>query len=221
MKMSEPSTLPLFNETELPLTRSPVVSPAKTLAALESELASRVSDRDCGQSSRVLLANFDPDTRSWRTSQTCVLEDLERFSETWPRSGMMRTGSAFQRKPLAPLTDETGSGSLPTPTVGDSKSARNSTARRNKIPPTGIHAGHTLTDFVTLWPTPTAVNNTGGAALCKWGGAGAREKLRRMVTPEELNGPLNPTWVEWLMGFPLGWTDCGPSETRSSPRSSK
>jgi hypothetical protein len=21
------------------------------------------------------------------------------------------------------------------------------------------------------------------------------------------NGHLNPTWVEWLMGFPLGWTD--------------
>jgi hypothetical protein len=20
-------------------------------------------------------------------------------------------------------------------------------------------------------------------------------------------GQLNPTWVEWLMGFPLGWTD--------------
>jgi hypothetical protein len=26
-------------------------------------------------------------------------------------------------------------------------------------------------------------------------------------------GPLNPTWVEWLMGFPLGWTDLGVSET--------
>ena len=26
-------------------------------------------------------------------------------------------------------------------------------------------------------------------------------------------GALNPTWVEWLMGFPLGWTDCAPSAT--------
>ncbi len=27
-------------------------------------------------------------------------------------------------------------------------------------------------------------------------------------------GQLNPTWVEWLMGFPLGWTDLNASETR-------
>ena len=25
-------------------------------------------------------------------------------------------------------------------------------------------------------------------------------------------GQLNPTWVEWLMGFPLGWTDLSASE---------
>jgi hypothetical protein len=25
-------------------------------------------------------------------------------------------------------------------------------------------------------------------------------------------GPLNPTWVEWLMGFPAGWTELPPSE---------
>lgn len=26
-------------------------------------------------------------------------------------------------------------------------------------------------------------------------------------------GQLNPMWVEWLMGFPLGWTDLNASET--------
>ena len=26
-------------------------------------------------------------------------------------------------------------------------------------------------------------------------------------------GKLNPTWVEWLMGWPLGWTDLEPLET--------
>jgi hypothetical protein len=26
-------------------------------------------------------------------------------------------------------------------------------------------------------------------------------------------GPLNPAWVEWLMGWPLGWTDLKPLAT--------
>ena len=26
-------------------------------------------------------------------------------------------------------------------------------------------------------------------------------------------GPMNPTWVEWLMGWPTGWTDLHASAT--------
>jgi len=26
-------------------------------------------------------------------------------------------------------------------------------------------------------------------------------------TPSPNGGKLNPMWVEWLMGWPLGWTD--------------
>jgi hypothetical protein len=32
-------------------------------------------------------------------------------------------------------------------------------------------------------------------------------------------GALNPPWVEWLMGFPLGWTALEPSATPLSPKS--
>lgn len=64
-----------------------------------------------------------------------------------------------------------------------------------------------------LWPTPTAVTATGGAALCKWGGSGARAKLRKMVSVMELNGPLNPEWVSWLMGWPKGWSSSMRLET--------
>jgi site-specific DNA-cytosine methylase len=55
-----------------------------------------------------------------------------------------------------------------------------------------------------LIPTPTAMTATGGAAMCKWGGSGARKKLALLFTPEEINGALNPDWVEWLMGYPIG-----------------
>ncbi len=39
---------------------------------------------------------------------------------------------------------------------------------------------------------------------------------KRFSQKTELNsvigGQLNPTWVEWLMGFPIGWTDLSVSE---------
>ena len=37
-----------------------------------------------------------------------------------------------------------------------------------------------------------------------------------MSTLAPTTGRLNPTWVEWLMGWPLGWTDLKPLETDKS-----
>ena len=36
-----------------------------------------------------------------------------------------------------------------------------------------------------------------------------------------LGGTLNPEWVEWLMGYPIGHTACGDSEMPSSRKSRK
>jgi hypothetical protein len=53
-----------------------------------------------------------------------------------------------------------------------------------------------------------------------------REKLaaRNKANLEEViagncngaTGQLNPAWVEWLMGYPIGWTDLKDSEMPSS-----
>lgn len=51
---------------------------------------------------------------------------------------------------------------LPTPTAGDAKSARNSTATRHVLPPTGIHAGDTLTDILVPPGDPTNPPSGGG-----------------------------------------------------------
>jgi hypothetical protein len=59
-----------------------------------------------------------------------------------------------------------------------------------------------------LYPTPDV-----GAA--KGRGKSSAEKRNR------LGGTLNPQWVEWLMGYPEGWTDLSNSETPSSPKSQK
>ncbi len=34
--------------------------------------------------------------------------------------------------------------------------------------------------------------------------------------PSQVGGQLNPPWVEWLMGWPIGWTDLKPLETARS-----
>jgi len=75
----------------------------------------------------------------------------------------------------------------------------------------------TAVKMLVRLPTPTAMTNTGGSAMCKWGGSGARARLREMFSETELNGALNPTWVEWLMGYPLEWTalkDWGTASSR-------
>jgi hypothetical protein len=73
-----------------------------------------------------------------------------------------------------------------------------------------------LRTAVQLWPTPAARDGfpRGYTAPCsaKRLAAGHSVQLPERMSMQE-RGPLNPTWVEWLMGFPLGWTDLEPSET--------
>ena len=69
-----------------------------------------------------------------------------------------------------------------------------------------------LEKYKTMVPTPTT-----GAGLC--GGSGNYQQLLKLeqykiITEKERKsmsrgngGQLNPVWVEWLMGFPIGWTD--------------
>jgi len=82
-----------------------------------------------------------------------------------------------------------------------------------------------LEQAVALWPTPRA------GSMC--GGTGAANQIEEKysdgtITNEERQamragngGKLNPEWVEWLMGFPTGWTDLKDSETPSSHKSPK
>jgi len=75
-----------------------------------------------------------------------------------------------------------------------------------------------------MWPTPTACQGHNNSAMNA--GTGGRAMLAAAASSDEeakamAGGALNPTWVEWLMGFPLGWTVCDALGTRSSRRSSK
>jgi len=63
-----------------------------------------------------------------------------------------------------------------------------------------------------LWPTPTARDWRSGHASENTHAKNSRP-LSEVAARGEVIGQLNPQWVEWLMGFPLGWTDLEGSET--------
>jgi hypothetical protein len=61
----------------------------------------------------------------------------------------------------------------------------------------------------SLWATPTARDYKGGRKpeTLAASGRGETNGLNDAQTCQGQYGSLNPTWVEWLMGFPAGWTD--------------
>jgi len=60
---------------------------------------------------------------------------------------------------------------------------------------------------VRLWPTPTVAGNYNKKGLSKNSGNGLYTAVQKT---EDNRAPLNPEWVEWLMGWPIGWTDLRP-----------
>lgn len=60
------------------------------------------------------------------------------------------------------------------------------------------------------YPTPRASEWKGTGPL---GSKSHKHRVERhyldatVQEVEQASGPLNPAWVEWLMGFPTGWTD--------------
>ncbi len=225
-----------------PLTSSAADSPARTSPTPESEPESTVNARDCGASTPGSFARYDPATSSWKTSQLCLDGEWSEFSETWPRAGMTRNGRAFELPMLAPRTEESESGLWPTPQAHDATGGRG----KNNLFADGHSYPHDLADAV-IWPTPGAtMGERGGRGdllqivggqpnrhTGKWRTPNACDaEPRGPQTPEkgtatghsvhlgdQVGGQLNPAWVEWLMGYPLGWTDCADSATPSSRKS--
>lgn len=84
----------------------------------------------------------------------------------------------------------------PTPTVQDAKNNGSpSQYERNTVP---LNAAVMQRQ---QWPTPSASEH-------KYRLQGDSQQSKCINAP--MNGKLNPDWVEWLMGFPTGWTNPAP-----------
>ena len=214
------------------------VSRVRTYRRLARVPESTAQSRECGDTWPESLARYDRASCLWKTAQCSLLGGWESYSETWPRWGPMRNGACWALPTPVRLTSENASGSWPTPTVQAAKISECSTAvlireyhrsmNRNGAPsclssavagrmwPTPVADGDRRTNYaqggtslryaVRMWPTPTAQDAKNN---------GAPSQMERNTKPlnAEIGGALNPPWVEWLMGWPIGWTGLQPLET--------
>lgn len=134
-----------------------------------------------GDRARESLGSFDPDLRCLKMLGAYSHHQMDFFStalcQTWPRFGMAAAGKLFPLQPLAHPMSETESGSC--------------------VP--------------MKWPTPCATDYKGsgknGVLRDRLDYAVERGATKSKFYSQRTDGKLNPAWVEWLMGFPIGWTD--------------
>lgn len=192
---------------------SPSVSPAK--------VSRRKTRAGSGLSSPELLGYYDHATSSWRTSLDFASEGSEMSSETWPLSGMTRNGTLWRLPRLPRLTFDNVSSLLPTPVTcnyGSNVGGANGRVGKVRYSLTAMAKNGLL----GLWPTPGARLGTArGPQPERYFNPARSNDLDDAVAAMGDSGPLNPAWVEWLMGFPPGWTDCVLWETPSSHKSRK
>lgn len=199
-------------------------SRARTSALQEKGQASKESEVDSGPRWPAWFAKWSPASSSWKTPQCSLLAGLDVFSGIWPKWGMMRDGVCLEQSMLVPHTEGSEYGLWPTPRAQMKRPVR----IRNGFPKghnsnleevvatlsagfvgtvtiqKGDIAGGVNDGCMEMFPTPTARDWRSRKAS-----QATMEKNARPLS-EMIGGSLNPTWVEWLMGWPLGWTDLKP-----------
>lgn len=146
-----------------------------------------------------LLANLTPDSCFWKTCLPSLLEVVPKWSNRLPKSGMTVDGHSCQPPQLAQTIKDKDGGCWPTPTVKGNHNRKGSSRK----------SADGLETAVKKYPTPVRRDFISGK--------GQNYRKYRRNSPslsEEIGGTLNPPWVEWLMGYPIGWTELSPWVTQ-------
>jgi len=213
-KMMGFSRLSQFGMTYKPLTESLgedlltlYLEDSRARTSQQPEKARGLEDKDqeCGNTWQESSEKWTQLSLLSKTPQCSEQEGLALSLMTLTRWGSMQSGVVSPLQPLELVTKETGSGLWASPNARDWKDTGASQGKR-KSPNLGTQVH---------WPTPRT------KGMC--GGSGSWDLLNKKTTVEEARqmgagngGLLNPTWVEWLMGWPLGWTDLKPLATDKS-----
>ena len=168
------------------------------------------------------LAWYDQRSSSWRMCLPSLFEDSKLFSGRWPRSGIVLNGIACQLDTLAHRTKGIASGlsesgMWPTPAAHPAGWKHIQVVDKNGNPPahanqrfydkkTGRLVEKGLEQVIKMWPIPKSHLSGPDYARANRPRSGG-DDLATSVARENPTGQLNPPFVEWLMGFPIGWTD--------------
>jgi hypothetical protein len=203
---------------------------AKILARQEvKEVLEKTHALDFTEKSYALQTMYSLDTCSWKTSQQSLAETTEeclgQSLETLPSGATMQSGLVFPLPKLALTTGEIDGGYWPTPRVVDTegglvKNIVHQNGKFSRVKKKGERWGVKLKDAVhheekKIWPTPMAHENRLGYQNRNNGKKGTQKSLTTEVIDEmggreKVIGQLNPRWVEWLMGWPIGHTELKP-----------
>jgi len=162
----------------------------------------------CGEKWRESSVRYDLASSSWKTHLSLFPEDLPWSSVTLPKWGMTRSGAVYQHPTLERPISATEYGLWQTPVADDSVSRAKGKWNSRGEPKL---SGQVMSP--AHWPTPNASDGRkwSNQSLAERKAKGQQIRLNTAVSPAGgAGGQLNPTWVEWLMGWPLGWTDLKP-----------
>jgi len=241
-KMTDFSPLSRFGMTFKPLTENHgeelltlylEAFHAKTSVQLEKAQELMENDRACGEKWRGSFTKYNLDSCSWKTHQCSLLGDLDEFLETWPQWGLMRDGECWEQRTLEQSIRETEFGSSeknwPTPTASQARS-EGMILQMRKMVESGTTTleeaeamiGGSLTPKrMKKWPTPVCQDSRHATTRHlnpknHYWKSNLGEVVMSLEAPN-IGGRLNPTWTEWLMGWPLEWTDLKPLVMDKSP----
>ena len=172
------------------LTVSAEASRVRTFPQRVKERVSTGHEAGYGASSRVLLAKFDHNTRSWKTPQCSLFGDSDECLETFPRLGMTQNGLLWELMTLERPTDASASGYWHTPDTGaggEISAEKAADFASGKTRASGSAIQIRLCDQVRhpqLWPTPTVCGNNNRKGLTKTSGDGLATAVLTYPTPK-------------------------------------
>lgn len=154
-----------------------------------------------------LYAQYDHTTSSWRMCETSSTKNtLGKSLKKFPVAGIVLGTKFYLLENLARRISEIEPGLSPTQTTQVWASPRvHETVDYNKINRPKSGADNLATEVAKeKWPTPQARDYRTGEHKR------FEDKARSNNLNDAVDGRLNPEWVEWLMGWPQGWTSLEP-----------